>query len=130
MKFQISKHQKRNFPYIRPFKFWHSHVLLGNGEAHVYLKPNEPPVEMSIKEYEAKNFKPYFSVLISKHAATKEDYRVGYLYKLESKDYKTPEEYDVIDQLFLAGIEGSSIYKYVLYGLHSYGGYYGFFRPR
>jgi hypothetical protein len=55
----------------------------------------------------------------------------GYLYSFKAKE---EAKHDALDRQFLAGYEqaeteGSLIHRRVFYGLHTYGGFYGFFRP-
>ena len=126
----------RYLPLLRPYKVWHSHYMSAMGTVHVYKRPGEEPIAMSIDEYNKSDRTPFSCIRISKKPVDETDYTSGYLSRLGDDDFKNEEkkEYDATDVKFITGkdtadSEGSLLKKLVFYGLHTYGGYYGFFRP-
>lgn len=106
---------------IKPFKeFCPSAFIVGNNysveyELHKYIK-------MSSDEY--KKFKENIDKKNKIYIGKKGNLKDGYMYGFEEKDVNSLDE---IDKKFLES--QSEFDKINLYGYHTYGGYYGFFRP-
>ena len=113
---------------IQPFKLWEPHYFrIGNDFTFYYTPDEENPVDMDFDEVQKrrkegtlwpKDSKP---VRIVQERVTDRSTR-GYLYGSEKK-----ANLDEVDKAFVA--ETTPCEKLEFYGLHTYGGYYGFFRP-
>ena len=113
---------------LRPFKIFDPHYIRIGNDFFFFLKRGDESIHLTYDEYDAKraqginpihsaNTVPY---LVKKTAPS----GVGYLYSAND----LPEaEHDSKDKEFLTNYK--TMEKRTFYGLHTYGGYHGFFRP-
>lgn len=113
---------------ICPFQIWEPHYLRVGNEISLYTEIGAEPQRMSVEKYnqlvKTKPLKKSFRYLFEKASL-----HVAYLWEAESK--RIPDsQLDDIDRSFIEKadeMEGCA--KHELFGYHTYGGYYGFFRP-
>lgn len=120
---------------IQPFKIWKPNCLSCGGMVGIWLKRKEKePLRMTVDEYnaaidEGKNFlsPEHVEYFLVDKPAYEDMTKCGYLYEAEEKEKKV-ENVDETDKEFIQ-TKGANLKKLEFYGLHSYGGYWGFFRP-
>lgn len=117
-------------PLLRPCKTWHATYVRVGDEVVVEDTPGATK-KMTVDEYNASDRKARSIMQIRGKPVSYGDLGKAYLWDVDAKD---EAKLDQLDVQFLSGFteaetEGSPISRRVFYGLHSYGGYYGFFRP-
>lgn len=104
------------------YELWEAHYLKVGDEVTVWNSPGEEPTQMTVDKYNEECKTKSIPAPVYRVLEKTTDMGSAYLWS------KTPKkEKDELDKLFES--DRSKFIKVSLYGLHTYGGYYGFFRP-
>jgi hypothetical protein len=104
------------------YELWEAHYLSIGGNVTVWNSPDGEPVRMTVDEYNESCKTGTIPDPVYRVLEKTTDMNNSYLWS------KTPKkDKDELDKLFES--DRSKFIKVSLYGLHTYGGYYGFFRP-
>lgn len=114
---------------LRCFQTFVPYFIKAGGDMAVFAVPGGEAITMTVEEYNRE--KLWRGTLKNETYLFEKpkDLGVAYLWEAETKRLKG-DKLDDQDRAFLKGpdtCEGAT--KHKLYGYHTYGGYYGFFRP-
>ena len=104
---------------IRTYKLFFPRRLNIDGKEEIEYEPGKYCAEDKFSEVKDKK-------CISANPPNISNLNNAYLFDFQSK---SEEDYDDIDREFLGEQDSYMFTEYEDYGLHTYGGYYGFFRP-
>lgn len=113
---------KQWYSKLAVYEVWHPHYLAIEDKITVWDLPDSEAKTMTIEEYNAGVGTRQISPPIWRVLEKTDNLKDSYLWKKIAKGNK-----DELDKQF--EVDRSSFIRIPLYGLHTYGGYYAFFRP-
>ena len=114
---------------IQPYTIWESFYIEWCGSISIFNERYGDPIEMLTSQYNKlvrSGNSPFIKKALPVLVERRESPSVGYLYAYS----ELPRPFDAIDTSFVDNQDfRNSLPKHQAFGLHTYGGYHGCFRP-
>lgn len=115
---------------LRPVKWFEPTILSCAGMIGLTNHPHEPVIAMTFSDYKQQKQNNTLPKGVNRFfIIKKQDIQSSYLYNYEKKIIND-NDLDESDKSFLSSVSDTTLLeKHTFYGLHTYDGHWGFFRP-